>query len=71
METMNAHVLPTIDSPFNAFVQTLVLAVTAPTDKQARQAMALAEDMIARFELSPVQVDEAKRVARGQLKEEE
>ena len=55
----------------DALVQGLMLAITAPTEKQALRAVALAQDMIARFELSTAQVEEAKRVVELLLEKEE
>lgn len=53
------------DSPYEAVVKGLVLALTAPTEEQASRAAALAE-RIANAHLTPQQVDDAKREALQQ-----
>ena len=53
------------DSPYEAVVKGLVLALTAPTEEQASRAAALA-DRIANAHLTPQQVDDAKWAALRQ-----
>ena len=53
------------DTPYEAVVKGLVLALTAPTEEQASRAAALAE-RIANAHLTPQQVDDAKSAALRQ-----
>ena len=61
----------TIENPFDALVQSLLMAIIAPTEKQAVRATTLAQEVIVRFELSTAQVEEAKRVVELLLEKEE
>ena len=51
-----------------AFQQALVLAITAPTTKQANKAIKLAQGMAAQFGLTEAQVEACKTAVLVQLK---
>lgn len=50
-----------------AFEQALVLAITAPTNKQANKAIKLAQNMAVQFDLTEAQVEACKAAVLVQL----
>jgi len=52
-------------SPYDAFVMALVLALEAPTDRQAGMAAEIAEDLAK--QLTSLQVDQGKKEALGRV----
>lgn len=61
----------TIETPFDALVQAMMLSIKAPNKEQSATAILVAGDIVSHFsELTPEQVDVAKRVVEMLLEKE-